>query len=89
MEFEWDEGKRQATLAARNLDFLLADFFFDGRAVLHRASPKNGEQRTASVAFINGAFLTLVWTQRGENIRVISLRRSRVAEERAYRQVHN
>ncbi len=89
MDFEWDEDKRQATLEARNLDFLLADLFFDGRPVLHRASPRNGERRTISVAFVNGAFLTLVWTKRGENIRLISLRRSRVAEERAYRQLHN
>jgi len=89
VEFEWDEDKRQATLAARKIDFLLADLFFDGRPVLHRASPRGGECRTVSVAFVDGAFLTLVWTERGENIRVISLRRSRVAEERAYRQIHN
>ncbi len=89
MEFEWDEDKRQATLAARGLDFAFANRFFDGRPVLHRASPRNGEIRTVSVAFVEGAFLTLVWTDRGENIRVISFRRSRVAEERAYRQIHN
>lgn len=89
MEFEWGEDKRQATFERRGLDFDLADLFFDGRAIVHRASPQNGEERIVSTAFVNGSFLTIVWTRRNENIRVISLRRSRVTEERAYRSIHN
>ncbi len=89
MDFEWDEEKRLRTLERRQLDFLLADLFFDGRPVVHRASPRNGEERTMSTAFVNGSFLTMVWTQRSENVRVISLRRSRVSEERTYRSIYN
>lgn len=85
MDFEWYEEKRLRTLEGRQLDFLLADLFFDGRPVVHR----NGEERTMSTAFVNGSFLTLVWTQRSENVRVISLRRSRVSEERTYRSIYN
>lgn len=89
MDFEWDEDKRQATLEARGLDFAFANQFFDGRPTLQKASPRNGEDRIISVAFVDGGFLTLVWLARGNKIRIISLRRSRVAEERAYRQLHN
>lgn len=89
MEFEWDEEKRQRTVAARGLDFAFATLFFDGRPVMHRSSPKNGEDRIMSIALLGGVFVTLVWTKRNENIRVISMRRSRVAEERAYRALHD
>jgi len=89
VEFEWDEEKRAATFAARGLDFAFATLFFDGRPVVDRASPRGGEERTMSIAFVEGSFLTLVWTKRNEKIRVISMRRSRVAEERAYRSIHN
>jgi uncharacterized DUF497 family protein len=86
--FEWDEAKRLRVLAERALDFRSADQFFDGRPVRHVPSPRRDEKRLASTAEIDGRLYTLIWTWRGDNQRVISLRRAHDAEERAYRQVH-
>ncbi|HWK97294.1 MAG TPA: BrnT family toxin [Pseudolabrys sp.] len=88
MEFEWDEEKRTRILADRGLDFVAARLFFDGRPTLDQASPRYGEERLKTTADIHGALLTLVWCRRGDNIRVITMRRAHEKEVRAYRQVH-
>lgn len=88
MIFEWDESKRLATLAARDLDFADADLFFDGRPVVHMPAPRNDEIRWKTIASIEGFFFTLVWTWRGDAIRVISMRRAHHGEERAHRACH-
>ncbi len=86
--FEWDEAKRLAVLADRGIDFEDAWRVFDGRLVHHVASPRNDEDRLVSIAEIDGKFYAVVWTWRGDNQRIISFRRARHVEERAYRQVH-
>jgi uncharacterized protein len=88
MKFEWDETKRAATLKLRSLDFFDADLFFDGRPVVHISSVRNGEERWKTVAKIEGAFFTLVWTWRTDVVRVISMRRSHEDEERAHHANH-
>jgi len=85
--FEWDEVKRQRVLRDRELDFLDARQLFDGRPINHVPSPRHEELRFASTAEIDGAFYTVIWTWRGENQRIISFRRARHGEERAYRQI--
>jgi uncharacterized DUF497 family protein len=86
--FEWDEAKRLAVLADRGIDFEDAWRVFDGRPVHHVPSPRNNEDRVASIAGIDGKFYTVVWVWRGDNQRIISFRRARHGEERAYRQVY-
>jgi uncharacterized DUF497 family protein len=86
--FEWDEPKRLRTLRGRHLDFKDVWQVFDGRPALHVPSWRNNEDRFVSISEINGAIYTVVWTWRGENRRIISFRRARNAEERAYRKAH-
>ncbi len=88
MEFEWDEAKRDKTLVERDLDFRSADLFFDGRAVVHQATPRDDEYRWKTTGVISGAFVTIVWTWRSQRIRVISMRRAHGEEIRTYRQIH-
>ena len=83
--FEWDEAKRLKTIAERGLDFVDAVLAFDGRPALHIPATKAGETRFVTVAPIGGKFHTVVWTWRGDTCRIISFRRSRCEEERAYR----
>jgi uncharacterized DUF497 family protein len=86
--FEWDEAKRQATIKARGLDFIDAELLFDGRPVFTLTSDRRPEIRFLSVGILDdGKFHTVVWTSRGEAKRIISFRRARVDEERAYRQI--
>jgi uncharacterized DUF497 family protein len=88
MEFEWDEAKRQANLAKHSFDFLRARVLFDGRPVVTTVSRYPDEQRFLTTGEIAGRFYTVVWTRRGDSIRLISARRARDAEARDYRALH-
>lgn len=88
MEYEWDERKRAQILKERALDFVSAPRFFDGRPAIHRPSPRNDEERWKSTAEIEGAFFTVIWTWRGEAIRIITMRRAHEKEIRAYREAY-
>lgn len=88
MDFEWDERKRAQIIKDRALDFVSAHRFFDGRPAIHQPSPRNEEERWKTTAEIAGSFFTVVWTWRGENIRVISMRRAHEQEIRKYRETY-
>jgi hypothetical protein len=57
---------------------------FDGRPVITFLSLRGDEARFATTGVLGAKFYTLVWTWRGEAIRLISLRRARHAEEREH-----
>jgi uncharacterized DUF497 family protein len=88
MEFEWEERKRAQIVEERALDLASAYLFFDGRPAIHQPTPRNKEERWKTTTQIEGAFFTVIWTWRGEIIRVISMRRAHEQEVRAYRQAH-
>jgi uncharacterized DUF497 family protein len=85
MLFEWDENKREANIAKHGLDLLDGIELFDGRLVYSYPSPRDDEQRTVTVGLLAEEFVAVVWTERKEAIRLISLRRARNGEKRAYR----
>ena len=88
MRFEWDEAKRQSNLAKHGVDFLRARALFDGRPTLTVPNRRFEEERFATTGDIDGRFYTVIWTRRDGTTRLISARRARDAEERAYRAVH-
>jgi uncharacterized protein len=85
MNFEWDERKRAQIIEDRALDFASAHRFFDGRRAIHQPTPRKDEDRWKTTAEIEGSFFTVVWTWRGEAIRVITMRRAHEQEIRKYR----
>ena len=86
--FEWDEDKRLKNLAKHKLDFVGARLLFDGRGTVSVESNYPFEARLVTTAMIDGKLYTVVWTWRDEVRRIISLRRARDGEERAYHQAH-
>jgi uncharacterized protein len=86
--FEWDEDKRLKNLAKHKLDLVDARLLFDGRATVTAASAHFSEARYVTTALIDGKSYTVVWTWRDDARRIISFRRARHGEERAYRQAH-
>ncbi|MGO8740632.1 BrnT family toxin [Rhodoblastus sp.] len=86
--FEWDDNKRQANLDKHKLDFVDAVLLFDGRPTITAPSSHPVEARFVTTALIHGKFYSLVWTWRGKARRIISFRRARNGEERAYRDAH-
>ena len=87
-EFEWDENKRVNNLQKHRLDFVRAKLLFHGRPTLTFKTPRDGEERSATTGYLDGEFVTAIWTQRGEFVRLISVRRARHDERRAYRSVY-
>jgi len=88
IRFRWDEAKRRANLLKHGVDFVDAQALFDGRPVMTLASPYPDEQRIVTTGLLDGRFVTVVATKRGDVTRIISARRARDAEQRAYRGVH-
>ena len=87
--FEWDEDKRQRNIEKHNLDFLDAGLLFDGRPVINGTSDNVAETRFVTVGRIGPKYYAVIWTWRAMVRRIISFRRARDVEERAYRQTHS
>ena len=80
---EWDERKRRSNLTKHRVDFEdVQDFDWD-RAVVE-AGKRGGEQRFRATGYIGERLRTVVYTHRGENVRVISLRRAKKGERERY-----
>ncbi len=88
MDFEWDGAKRLANIAEHRVDFRDAQELFDGRPVITPVSRLHQEQRSLTTGNLGGRFVTVVWTWRGDAIRLILARRARDDERRAFRAVH-
>jgi len=89
MRFEWDEAKRQTVLAKRGIDMVAMASLLDGRPAYNYLSYRDLEKRMVTVAERNGKLFALVWMEREDKIRIITARRARNGEERAYRQLHD
>jgi uncharacterized DUF497 family protein len=85
MDFEWFEDKRLWTLEDRGLDFRDVRHLFDGRPLYTYPSPRDDEARFVSVGLLEQRFIAEVWMERESARRIISMRRARHGEERAYR----
>jgi uncharacterized DUF497 family protein len=88
MEFEWDESKRRKVLEKHGIDFQLAARVLMAEHVLLPAR-SDVEPRFLAVGFLDGEWVTVVHTWRGESCRVITARKAREHERRAYRSVYN
>ena len=84
MLFSWDPVKREINRARHKLDLLDGQILFDGRPVVTFPSPRNNDMRFISTGPIGARFYSVVWTERDETTRLISFRRARDGEERAY-----
>ena len=82
--FEWDEEKRLKNISKHSIDFLTAYELFDGRSVFTFSSNHPTEERFASIGLVENRFITIIWTKRIQNIRIISARRARNEEKREY-----
>lgn len=85
MEFEWDEEKRQSNIRKHRIDYFDIEGLFDGGPTFTSSSHRSGEERFVTTAEFDSRVVTIVWTPRGDGIRIISVRRARDAEERNYR----
>lgn len=83
MEIEYDDDKRALTLAHRGLDFRDAPRLFTGTSVTLCDDRRDyGELRWLTYGWIDGRAVALVWTQRGQRRRIISMRHMHEEEAR-------
>jgi len=88
MEFEWDENKRLRNIRDHGIDFIDAAEIFDGRPVFSYHTPRGDEDRWGTVGPIGERFYLVVWTWRGERMRIISAYRADDWEIREYQKLY-
>jgi uncharacterized protein len=88
MIFEWDEAKNRSTFVKRGFGFAHAARVFEDLNRLERVDRRRqyGEERRQTVGDVDGNALFVVFTLRGDAIRIISARRAHDHEERTYRE---
>lgn len=82
--FEFDESKSSANLEKHGIDFLTAQALWDDPDALQVKTKSDDEERFIIIGCIHDKHWSAVITYRGENIRLISVRRSRKQEVRLY-----
>lgn len=83
MEYEWDEPKRRSNLAEYRVDFTtIARFEWDTAAI--EFDERHDESRWVAKGFIGTTLHTVVFTERGAALRIISLRKATRKEARDY-----
>jgi uncharacterized DUF497 family protein len=88
VEFEWDENKNQENIRDRGIDFRdMINIFLDPFYIEEEDTRRDhGEQRFKVIGEVNGRVLVVVYTYRGEKIRIISARKAEPYERRKYYQ---
>jgi uncharacterized DUF497 family protein len=83
--FVWDERKRADNLQKHGIDFAIVERFeFDAAVITVDDRKDYGEIRYLAFGLIDERLHALVFTARGEQTRVISLRRANDRERRDY-----
>ncbi|MFQ5652482.1 MAG: BrnT family toxin [bacterium] len=86
MKFEWDEHKNEANIKKHGIAFEDASKIFL-RPRIEKRSDRGGERRYITVGEVNNRIIAVVYTPRGDKIRIISARKARKNEEREYRSI--
>lgn len=82
--FEYDPAKSAKNLAKHGVDFEQAQALWDDPDLIEVRLAYPDEPRWAVVGMMGGRHWTGIVTRRGDNTRIISVRRSHPKEERAY-----
>lgn len=85
MAIVFDEQKRWKTLDERGLDFAAAGEVFDGpHLTIEDDRFDYGETRFFTIGFLGQRMIIVVWTPRGDDQRIISMRKADDREQQAY-----
>lgn len=93
MKFEWDINKEERNIQKHGIDFTMAATLFldSGRIEFYDEEHSNEEDRFITIGRLPGTLtvITLVYTERGDSIRIISARISTKEERSAYYEKQN
>ena len=83
--YEWNGAKRKSNLSKHGVDFAAVEFFLWEDALVIEDSRKNyGERRFLAFGPMGARLHCMVFSVRGENIRVISIRKANSREVKRY-----
>ena len=86
MEFEWDDEKNNRNIEKHGIDFADAVAIFDNPILEFEDDRKDyGEKRFFGIGIIKDLEISVAYTKRKNNIRMISARRARKDERQKYR----
>lgn len=85
MNFEWDEDKNRANIRKHGFDFNDAWEIFDN-FLLDEPDTRQyyGEQRWSGIGLLGNRIVVLIYTQRGNSIRIICLRKAAKHERKKF-----
>jgi uncharacterized DUF497 family protein len=85
MKFDWDEGKRLVNMDKHGIDFVDAKEIWQGD-VIEIPSPQahHGENRYIALGLLRGRVITVIFTWRRRQRRLISARKARKVEKAIY-----
>ncbi len=83
MPYEWDEAKRQINIEKHGIDFEQVEAF-EWETAFREPSIREGEARTFALGYIGDRLHALAYVDRGDNIRIISLRKAHPKERDRY-----
>jgi uncharacterized DUF497 family protein len=86
MRFEWDAAKAASNLIKHRVsfDYVMGVFVDAGLIDQEATRPGDEEARRKAIGMIEGRVFTVVYTMRGNAVRIISARRSNDKEKRSY-----
>ena len=82
--FEFDQEKSKTNLDKRGIDFGSAQALWKDPGLVEIPARTDDEPRYLMIGMIDGVHWSAIVTPRDENIRIISVRRSRAEEVKIY-----
>jgi len=82
--FEFDSKKSGSNLSKHGIDFVEAQLLWDDPAFIEIQAKSDDEPRSLIVGRVAGKCWSAIITYRDDNIRIISVRRSRKSEVQLY-----
>ena len=88
MRLDWDERNRRGNLAKHGADFAATETFaWSDPVVIEDSRREYGETRFQAFGPIGGRLHSLIYTRRGDSVRVISLRKANARERKRYEEI--
>lgn len=85
--YEWDEAKNRQNIAKHGIDFADARRIFQ-RPILVRRDDRQDyrEDRWIALGELDGVVVVMVFTRRGDRVRIISVRKANRHEDKVYQE---
>ena len=85
MSYEWDERKRRTNVKKHGIDFIDVPELFDSDVVIIPDERFDyGEPRFIAIGILKNLIVVVAYTERDENIRIISARKATKNEQIYY-----